>query len=249
MDEESRQRIDEELHRLHNEMIEKPGERATQERFHFLLRQLQEEELRQGQRHQETIERLAQQAIPAMTRILDRYHAANDVPIEGFLQDPTKHLNELTLAVLKKEIEQRHGNTEGCVEKSDVIERLLQTAAGDTGGIAGFLVSAKLDAPACVCGSSLERVHSKERTRRFLAKQGIEDLERQEMMLQRMAAAEASGMGGGTNMICDICDCQIAFSSCVWTCKNEDCTILHATTYDVCDTCFQRHACAHTPVE
>jgi len=44
--------------------------------------------------------------------------------------------------------------------------------------------------------------------------------------------------------MCDLCTLPITVGDAVWTCESNTSTILHATSYDVCDTCFLRYACS-----
>ena len=41
---------------------------------------------------------------------------------------------------------------------------------------------------------------------------------------------------------CDLCDDQLSPHAFVYTCDNGDHTILHPTTYDVCEECFVRYS-------
>merc|ERR1712007_230037 len=43
---------------------------------------------------------------------------------------------------------------------------------------------------------------------------------------------------------CDLCSKPMTFTSGMWTCRNDDLTILHATSWDVCDRCFAMVACS-----
>ena len=45
-----------------------------------------------------------------------------------------------------------------------------------------------------------------------------------------------------SSVICDLCDTQLSPLQPVYTCANGDATILHPTTYDVCEVCFVRYA-------
>ena len=41
-----------------------------------------------------------------------------------------------------------------------------------------------------------------------------------------------------TAVVCDLCDAQLPSRAPVYTCGNGDHTVLHPTTYDVCEGCF-----------
>lgn len=47
---------------------------------------------------------------------------------------------------------------------------------------------------------------------------------------------------GEIGIICDICETQVRTTQFLWSCQSGESTILHATSYDVCDTCFSQHA-------
>lgn len=192
---------------------------------------------RMAQHRQETIERLAQQAVPAMIRILEEYRAAHSSDITFYLASPVDALAKEQIAGLRQQLAAQACIADGLGD-DQVVSRLVETSE-NPGALASFLISAQLQAPLCVCGSALERVATKERCRRFLTRQLDEpaQLQRIEGMLARYEET------GGSDMICDLCENSIPFRSFTWTCKNEDATILHATTYDICDPCFTKHAC------
>jgi len=237
--------IQDELEQLRQQMIEIQGEGAETDeeqeahlyqRFVALVSSAQQEDQHRYQRQYDTIERLAQQAIPAMTRKLQRYHAANDVPLEGFRQNPEKHLENVAVAELKTQVE-LVGRTpvQTPISKRHLIKQLVATI-DNPGKLSSFLVSTTLEPPPCVCGGTLTRIDSRARTAHFLEGAGLT-----EHALQR--ALQNHDNMGTTNVICDVCDVQIPFLDFVWTCSNGASTILHATTYDVCDACFILHAC------
>ena len=42
-------------------------------------------------------------------------------------------------------------------------------------------------------------------------------------------------------IVCDLCDDHLSITTPVFCCGNGDCTILHPTTYDICDACYVRY--------
>jgi len=197
-------------------------------------------------RRQETIERLARQACPAMTRILGRYRESHDAHIKGFLQNPAAALEKLPASDLRQQIDILGGLREqtdaaGCAgdsrhEEADLVQRLIEVAGGPS--VASFLISTSLEAPRCVCGGALERMSSNDRTRLWLRKLGYSPYNLDEELQRHVE------MGRGTQMVCDICDTEVSFGTFMWSCSCSDTTVLHATTYDICEACFTRHACA-----
>jgi len=240
----SESEMQEELEQLRQQMIEIHGQTVADEeqearlyqRFMALVAFAQQENERRSQRSNDTIERLAQQAIPAMTRKLQRYQAANDVPLEGFRQNPEKHLENVAVAELMAHVE-LVGRTavQPPITKRHLIKQLVSTI-DNPGQLSSFLVSTTLEPPPCVCGGTLTRIDGRTRTAHFLGAQGVA-----EHALQR--ALQTYERMGTTNVICDVCDSQVPFLGFVWTCSNGASTILHATTYDVCDACFILHGC------
>merc|ERR1711879_24258 len=91
--------------------------------------------------------------------------------------------------------------------------------------------------PRCVCGGRLSRCSLLDRSLTMWSEHfsgSAEDLQRYAQVQVR------SGQGG---IICDLCDKSPNVSSSanrLWTCSNGSSTILHATSYDVCDECFHK---------
>lgn len=52
----------------------------------------------------------------------------------------------------------------------------------------------------------------------------------------------ASLLAAASCVVCDLCDEHLSYSMAVYTCDNGERTILHPTTYDVCEACFVRYA-------
>ena len=46
---------------------------------------------------------------------------------------------------------------------------------------------------------------------------------------------------GTTCVVCDLCDRHLPPTLVCYTCGNGQRTILHPTTYDVCEPCWVRH--------
>jgi hypothetical protein len=98
--------------------------------------------------------------------------------------------------------------------------------------------------PKCVCGGSLSRCSLFDRSLTFLrSDERYSSLSGED--LQRFAQSVRNNGGG---IICDLCDEAPEPSSSMaglWTCSNGSSTILHATSYDVCEECFQK--CVTSP--
>jgi len=86
--------------------------------------------------------------------------------------------------------------------------------------------------PRCVCGDALLCVTYRSRVETFL---------RPRSHLTRLP---------DNFFICDICEKNIPSNSRnVWTCETGTQTVLHALSYDVCESCFREHVRGEPPVE
>lgn len=189
---------------------------------------------------QAAVNRLVAQALPAQARILQKY-GERHLAIRRIAEAPEEELRELSISELKHHICALGGKLEGCIEKADLLSRLSE-AAGGAGALSSYCASARCgDPPACVCGSSLMRLSGMARLRRMV-EQMQPDLppEAFENLVSQLTMA--SGMHGA-GVVCDLCEAHLPISTAVWTCENGSSTILHATSYDVCDGCFVRHTC------
>lgn len=182
----------------------------------------------------ETIERLAQQAMPAQIRILEQFGTANPALMD-MVQDPQKELRNLSVADLKEFITGFGSDPSSCLEKSDLIECLQKAATVEN--ILARWASTTLPSPKCVCGWSLLRVTGVQRFRRQLGDR-ISDADFARLVEQVRVVDRSS-------IICDLCDEHVKLDTAamLWTCENGDDTILHATAYDICNDCFVRHSC------
>jgi len=200
------------------------------------------EQLSQGlsESLEEIVERLAQQAIPAQTRLLEHFGASHPELGELALAEEggSGVLAGLSIAELKRHVATLGGTTEGCLERADVLSRLREVAGGSWAAVASYWASAggSDSAPVCVCGDSLSRVSGRERASLWFEHVGFE--RGTPRFEQELRAAQLSDTSG---VICDMCDVQVPWSSSVWTCQGGDSTILHALSYDICDRCFRQH--------
>merc|ERR1712187_643579 len=124
----------------------------------------------------------------------------------------------------------------GCLEKADLIARLVDKAGARN--LCSAWASQKCSVPKCVCGSSLHRVSGEERLKHMLAEDETVG-SRSSADLQRIL------QNPKISVICDLCEKEVPLTtaSSVWTCANQRDTIMHATAYDICDTCFADAAC------
>jgi len=189
----------------------------------------------------ETIERLAHQAMPAQICILQEYGGEHPV-VPAMIKSPRSELGKCSLTDLVVNFASLdegkwslndEGSHDDCLEKPDLVDRLLENVK--TGTIVSRWAAVTLPAPKCVCGSSLIWLDGKARLRRTYEGR-IADSEF-DNFFERM---KEQGRGG---IICDVCDCKQTVEDPVWTCENGCGTILHATSYDICNDCFIRHAC------
>ena len=185
----------------------------------------------------EVINRLAEQAAPLMTCKLRKYGEEHP-SLRAIARDPVSELSTRSVRECKALLRALAGNAAGCVEKADIIER-CQTAAGSDAKLAAFCTSSDYvpevhTSVRCVCGGRLERIGARARAGSLFTSQypQLEPAQLEQLLDEQMSI-------GGV-VICDLCDKQV--SSAVWMCGNGEKTILHPTTYDVCESCFVRYS-------
>lgn len=206
----------------------------SQESFHQFLEAHEVYPLLESmeQQRQSTVDRLRHQAMPAQIKILQRYFEANPSLVD--IQSTAKEtLATVSVAELKSFMSIANVDADGCLEKSELVSRLVEQS--DIASLCCLWASQKCAAPKCVCGSFLMRISGFERFKNSLRERATvlpdEDIQRQIQMLESR---------GTTIVICDICEKNIPLGSglFLWTCENRYSTILHATSYDICDKCF-----------
>lgn len=84
--------------------------------------------------------------------------------------------------------------------------------------------------PTCMCGDSLRYMSCRERVTVFFETEGFTG--------GSLQAQVEAAMKTRPPIFCDICEQWLPASSGVWTCENGTLTILHATGYDVCESCM-----------
>lgn len=199
----------------------------------------------------QTINRLAEQAAPLMTSSLRAYgnaHASLRPQAADSSTFSSKSAREL-----KALITELGGSPAGCLDKSDLVDKLLESAGGAKQCSAFFVAadeqqeggddesdeSKKSGWLRCVCQGRLLRTSGRERCKQlFQAQREFSQLTAQQ--LEQVVDLQLAS--GHSIVICDLCDTQLRPSDAVYTCDNGGRTILHPTTYDVCVTCFVRYA-------
>jgi len=192
---------------------------------------------------QEAVQKLRQQALPAQIRLLQS-HGKRNQELSAIARTPELQLRRMSVLDLKYHLTVVGSSSDGCLDKDDLVRRLLQEA--NMKRMIGRVLGEKLASstehdPACVCGSSLVRVSGAERTMRCCDKMpqlagSSRDSPYYQNAFERLSALQRSVC------FCDLCGDSVPTANAVWTCKNGDSTILHATSYDVCDECFMRYA-------
>lgn len=187
-----------------------------------------------------TIQRLRHQAMPAQIQLLQQYGQDN-TSLLNVRENATETLAKTSVSSLKGLMEVAHIDAHGCLEKSDLIAKLVDSVGMDS--LCALWASQKCVAPKCVCHSSLRRVDGVERFRSMLDNtEAISDEELEHRLRQ-------IHISGGSIVVCDICEESVPLlskRSYVWTCENHSSTILHATSYDVCDKCFAQRTCTES---
>eukprot|EP00930_Biecheleria_cincta_P061224 TRINITY_DN46790_c0_g1_i2.p1 TRINITY_DN46790_c0_g1~~TRINITY_DN46790_c0_g1_i2.p1 ORF type:complete len:360 (+),score=54.82 TRINITY_DN46790_c0_g1_i2:147-1226(+) len=190
----------------------------------------------QNMRHS-TINRLRHQAMPALIAALQRYSEFNP-SLQGIHNNARETLRNATVNELKTFMEAACISSDDCTEHSDMVERLAEQVNGVT--MCSIWAQHKCQPPKCVCGSLFQRVDAIERFRRSPAGERAAALTDDEVRchLQHLQRQRE------TIIICDICEQPVPVMNAVWTCQNRTSTILHATSYDLCDGCFVEHTCS-----
>lgn len=190
----------------------------------------------------EAVRKLRQQALPAQVRLLEEHGERNPV-LHDMALAPEAQLRGMSESALRRHIIDLGGNAPDNLEKEDLVS-LLRKEAEEKQALGCLLgrnfADATQELPSCVCGCSLERVSGDERTMRCCDKMlagSSRDSQQYLDVFERLTLMQPS------ICFCDLCGKSVAIANAVWTCENGDSTILHATSYDVCDECFMRYAC------
>jgi len=192
---------------------------------------------------QEAVQKLRQQALPAQIRLLQS-HGRRNPELSEVARTPELQLRRMSVLDLKRYLTIVGISRNDCLDKADLVRRLVQEA--NIKKMIGCVLCEKLASstdylPGCVCGSSLVRVSGAERTMRCCDKMpqlagSSRDSPYYQNAFERLSALQRSVC------FCDLCGDSVPTANAVWTCENGDSTILHATSYDVCDECFMRYA-------
>lgn len=186
-------------------------------------------------RRRDMVDRLRHQAMPAQIMLFQQY-AAENPGLLAIREDASETLRSVPIVELMGLMTAANVDADDCFEKSEMIERLVDRI--DTNAMCALWASRSGPAPKCVCHHSLQRVDGLERFKHSLGERGI-SLSRTELRHR------LSQRRGASIVICDICEENVPLSedSFVWTCENRNGTILHATSYDICDRCFVHNSC------
>jgi len=184
---------------------------------------------------QEAVSRLRHQAMPALIASLRQYGEENPSLLAIHAE-----ARATMSSVSDEEIRDFAGSlsvdVDECTDKADVIGQLLEKASSID--LCSTWAARKCSEPKCVCGSRFQRIDAVERFRRS------PDGEQAGMLSDEEIHQRLKQLHRQSIVICDICEGSIpAVDSFVWTCENRTSTILHATSYDVCESCFVKHAC------
>lgn len=196
-----------------------------------------------GAARQEAVNRLLRQARPAQRSKLQQYGREHP-ELAKVAQEPETALGNMAPSELRKLFRALGGvDDDGELAKEELILQLRGIIG--PAGLACYLAWANGSPPSCVCGGSLERVSWEERSRaaaRTVVPEGMpEASELLDEIFHLMLRGEIP------SVVCDLCDQGVAKQSHVWTCNNGVSTILHATSYDVCESCFARDVCGLAP--
>eukprot|EP00746_Dinoflagellata_sp_MGD_P140183 gnl/MRDRNA2_/MRDRNA2_73476_c0_seq1.p1 gnl/MRDRNA2_/MRDRNA2_73476_c0~~gnl/MRDRNA2_/MRDRNA2_73476_c0_seq1.p1 ORF type:complete len:225 (+),score=32.42 gnl/MRDRNA2_/MRDRNA2_73476_c0_seq1:495-1169(+) len=159
------------------------------------------------------------------------------------MRDPQAQLCKMPISELK-----RHVAFTGCAidrgsEKAEVVQRLLNHSRNSV--VAALWASDARATPSCVCGSVLYRVYGSARAQqsaeKVLKRMGIPTQTPQYNDTFERVFKRLTCKGNCGDRTCDLCYHPVKINGGVWTCRNADGTILHASEYEVCDNCFVNH--------
>jgi len=195
----------------------------------------------------DAVQKLRQQALPAQVRLLQK-HGWRHPGLKEMASAPEVELRRMPVSELSQHMATLGGSSvdssspQGTdCEKEELVRCLAQKKEVMCRVLGERLASLTEELPACVCGSSLIRVSGEERTMRCCDKMAMlsgfaRDSNNYRMVFERLTVLQRS------ICFCDLCGESVPTANSVWTCKNGDTTILHATSYDVCDECFMKYA-------
>eukprot|EP00930_Biecheleria_cincta_P010810 TRINITY_DN11313_c0_g1_i1.p1 TRINITY_DN11313_c0_g1~~TRINITY_DN11313_c0_g1_i1.p1 ORF type:complete len:289 (-),score=42.51 TRINITY_DN11313_c0_g1_i1:206-1072(-) len=95
-------------------------------------------------------------------------------------------------------------------------------------------------APKCVCGGSFFKQSVLDRARSYMRRSIPQDHHVLQRPLMFETFVRQNLDAGRVTFTCDMCSNVLETDGVVWTCENDDRTILHSTTYDICGDCFDR---------
>lgn len=210
----------EEVHEFHKFVLD-------HDEFHKFV--LDHGEMRQG-----TIERLRHQASPVQVKLLQHYGKTNPSLLEVH-GNAREVLKNSSISELKTFLQEAGVDRSGCLEKSDLVNQLVENSHSSR--ISSLWASQQCSPPKCVCGCSFSLVSGLDRFK-MMIKDDRDSLSAEaiELALQQRV---------WMFVVCDICESSVPLgrNSRVWTCENRTSSILHATSYDICETCFVQSAC------
>jgi hypothetical protein len=194
----------------------------------------------------EAVRKLREQALPAQIRLLQNYGKRHPI-LNEVAQEKEAYLRRMSIQELRGHAAAFGSICEDSLEKDDLVKCLLDKNEMIGRVLGETFVNATDESPACVCGSSLVRVSGPERTMRCCDKMpplaGVpRNSPNYRVVYERLTATQTS------ICFCDLCGDSVPTANAVWTCKNGDTTILHATSYDVCDECFMKYAALDEPM-
>lgn len=216
---------------------QKPGASLSAEEVHKFV--LEHDEfhmlIKAGEMRQGTIERLRHQASPVQVKLLQHYGKTNPSLLEVH-GNAREVLKNSSISELKTFLQEAGVDRSGCLEKSDLVNQLVENSHSSR--ISSLWASQQCSPPKCVCGCSFSLVSGLDRFKMMIKddRDSLSD-EAIELALQQRA--------GQVLVVCDICESSVPLgrNSRVWTCENRTSSILHATSYDICETCFVQSAC------
>lgn len=190
----------------------------------------------------EVITKLRQQALPAQVKLLQAHGNRHPDLMMNAIATAAAPLQGMLVSALKH-------NIQALDDCSDWLskDRLVNCFLGETREkqrlwrlLGENLAAVMEETPACVCGSSLIQVSGEERVMRHFDQLGYprDSVEYRRLLCQVLVKARECE----SVISCDLCGQPVPRTDSIWTCKNSHMTMLHPTSYDICNDCFMVHA-------
>eukprot|EP00405_Crypthecodinium_cohnii_P026735 CAMPEP_0206495524 /NCGR_PEP_ID=MMETSP0324_2-20121206/48633_1 /ASSEMBLY_ACC=CAM_ASM_000836 /TAXON_ID=2866 /ORGANISM="Crypthecodinium cohnii, Strain Seligo" /LENGTH=308 /DNA_ID=CAMNT_0053979903 /DNA_START=109 /DNA_END=1035 /DNA_ORIENTATION=- len=187
-----------------------------------------------------TVNRLVQQVAPVVCQRLAYFgeenprlqEVAKGKLLRPFADESLERLRERAKSLSEA------ANVDTIQDHAQLEVLLRRLAGGSNARLASYWASTggATHPPYCICRSELKRTTGRERS--FMAMEAFGFRRDDQRVLREIERrADADDM----NIVCDVCESHVKFSHFTWTCVGGSDTIMHPSSYDICDDCFIKH--------